>query len=98
MSKQICFFATQRDIALLTGYIFTLEARIIDYVGNDLTKEVLYASFDNAFQEKSFLITKSNFLLSYRTTDGKREIDPYTSEVIEMSTCRPISIRGRFCD
>ena len=97
MSKQICFFVTQKDVDYLIDYIYDFGAIVIDYTGRSLTKDMLSATNYNDLrtQERcnNFLITKPDFSISYRGASEKLEIDQYVSEVIEFSVCTPIPKR-----
>lgn len=95
MNKQVCFFITQKDVDFLISYIYSLDAFLIDYAGELLTKQATafiadYSYCQTHFGYNNFLITKPNFSLSYRTASGKPEVDQYVSEVIEFSLCTPI--------
>lgn len=95
MSKQICFFTTQKDIDLLISLIYSLGAIIIDYTGKTLTKQVLSNIADYDHQQKNLhynnvLITKPNFTLAYKMSSKGMVVDKCVSEVIEFSFCSPV--------
>lgn len=94
MAKQICFFATQKDVELLLHNIYALGAIVIDYKGTPLTNNTLpTVSFDNlqaGREHNNYLITKPGLSLVFRTSSQTSEIDQVASEVIEFNVCRPI--------
>ena len=95
MSKQICFFATQKDINLLLSRIYSLEAIVVDYTGKPFSKEELlyateYSCWQNYYQHNKFLITRPRASLSYRIAHERVEVDQCISEVIEFSLCTPV--------
>lgn len=93
MGKQVCFYASSKDIEMLIDYIHSLCAVIMDSSGNILSADDLRSITDVDYCEEhfcgnKFFLTRSNVLHFYQQ-DGKSFIDQMQSEIIELSLCRP---------
>lgn len=97
MSRQVCFYASQKDIDVLVDHIHNLCAIIVDTSGNILSSGALSSIADidycqEHFDGNKFFVTRSNLVLRYYYREGMRFIDQMQSEIIELSLCRPSPI------
>ena len=94
MGRQICFYATQKDVDLLIREMQRNGGIVIGYDGEELSKEHLsciadYGFCENHFGGNRFLVTKNSFPLSHSVLEGEGEINPVESTVIEFALCTP---------
>lgn len=98
MGKQICFFASSKDIKLLIDQVQSLCAIIVDCSGNMLNSDELWAITDANYRKEhldgtKFFISRPYLSLCYYQLHGKSYIDQLQSEVIELSFCRPSPVK-----
>lgn len=98
MGKQICFYASQKDVDALTEQIHRQGGLVVDTVGKPLSKDELQLISDynyckEYFGSNKFFVVKSNPSLHFDSDTVKRSIDEMKAKVIEFSLCTPSPTR-----
>ena len=98
MGKQVCFYASQKDVEALIDQIQRSCAIVVDASGSVLGSEALLsiADFDYCkehFGGNKFFVTKPDLSLLYYRHEGHIFIDQMQSEVIELSLCSPSPLK-----
>ena len=92
MGRQVCFFATSKDVDLLIEKIHKLDAEIINDFGSVQSLSEIYSTINNNNTNTSrhkFFVAKREFLLCDYERGAEKLLDQRKSEIIELSLCAP---------
>lgn len=89
MGRQICFFATQKDVDFLVREVEKKEGFILDFSGNALSQSELASIADEEYCQQrwgsnQFCVATKNSSITYKNS----KIDVLSSDIITFSLCK----------